>query len=222
MDNNNTVKKLNIPARETLVLLVGEAVVSALVALGFYLCDLAFQTGFSYRVFTGAALGALVVILNFLFLSVSVNRAVDRYMEIRGSREMTDEEAESFTAEQGAAIQNSIKTSYLVRTVTMMAALVVAFILDWFNPLATVIPILAFRPILTIGETVRQRFDKTPDPEKFIKYSVPDDEYADSEDGESLNATPDELSECADGQKTEIQDEATAESKINDEKEVDE
>lgn len=198
MDNNNTVKKLNVPARETLVLLVGEAIVSALVALGFYLCDLAFQTGFSYRVFTGAALGTLVVILNFLFLSVSVNRAVDRYMEIRGSREMTDEEAERFTAEEGAAIQNSIKTSYLVRTVTMMASLVIAFILDWFNPLATVIPILAFRPILTIGETVRRRFDKTPDPEKFIRYSEED------------------------GQKSEMQEQESNESEINNEKEVDE
>lgn len=172
---NNNVKNSIIPARESLILLAGEAVVTAIVALGYYLCDLAFNTGFSYRIFTGAALGSVVVILNFFFLSLSVNRAVDRYMEIRGTREMTEEEAERFTAEQGMAIQNSIKTSYIVRTVTMLAALVLAFILDWFDPLATVIPILAFRPILSLSEYARRRFDKAPDPEKFIHYPCTDD-----------------------------------------------
>lgn len=169
------MKNNNAPLKETAILTVGEIIVSALVVLGYLVSDLIFSTGFSYRVFTGAALGSIVVILNFFFLSVSVNRAVDRYIEIRGSREMTEEEAEKFNAEHSMAIQNSIKTSYIVRTATMLAALVVAFVLEWFAPLATVIPILAFRPILMAGEAIRRKFDKTPDPQKFIEYPYEDE-----------------------------------------------
>ena len=85
--------------RETVVLAIGELAVAVLTVVGFLIADLAFGTGFSYNVFTGAALGALVIVLNFFFLSLSVNRAVDSYLEIRGTQEMSDEEAEKFTAE---------------------------------------------------------------------------------------------------------------------------
>ncbi|MBQ7356869.1 MAG: hypothetical protein IJW66_05650, partial [Clostridia bacterium] len=111
-----------------------------------------------------------VVVLNFLFLSLSVNRAVDSYLEARGSREMTDEEAEKFTAENSMAIQNKIKTSFIIRTVSMLLALVVAFLLEWFNPLCTAIPLLAFNPLLSIGEMMRRRREPAPNPENFIKY----------------------------------------------------
>ena len=78
-------------------LALGEAIVASLTVLGFFLCNIAFDTGFSYRVFTGAALGAAVTVGNYLALIISVNTQVEKYLALRGSQEMTDEEAEKFT-----------------------------------------------------------------------------------------------------------------------------
>ncbi|MBQ8321529.1 MAG: hypothetical protein IJX92_04120 [Clostridia bacterium] len=156
--------------RELTTLVIGEVIVSALTVLGAFVISLFTDFTLDYTVFTGVLLGSAVVVLNFLFLSLSVNRAVDSYLEARGSREMTDEEAEKFTAENSMAIQNKIKTSFIIRTVTMLAALVTAFLLEWFNPLCTAIPLLAFNPILSIGEMIRRRGEPAPAPENFIKY----------------------------------------------------
>ena len=170
------MKKDKSYLKEVLVLLVGELVVAALVALGFFVCHLAFDTGFSYRVITGALLGALVTVGNYLALVVSVNRQIDKYLALRGSREMSDEEAEKFTAEHSMRIQNAIKVAYIARTVTMLLSLVIAFLLDWFSPLAVVIPLLAYRPILTVSELARRRKEPLPNPENFIDYSYDNEE----------------------------------------------
>ena len=168
------MNELKTTYKDIFIVVLGELCAAVLTVLGFLVANVAFSTGFSYRVITGALLGCVVMVLNYIFLSASVNRAVDSYLAERGKREMSDEEAEKFTEEHSMAIQNSIKASYIVRTLTMLAALVVAFILDWFNPLATVIPILAFRPVIMLGEKIRRRGDSEPDPSKFIHYS--DDE----------------------------------------------
>lgn len=165
------MKKSNVHWRETGILAIGEIIVGAVVVLGFFLSDLIFETGFTYRVFTGAVLGIAVAVLNFLGLSLSVNLAIDKYLALRGNAEMSEEEAAKFTAEHSMKIQNSIRTSFIVRTVTMLAALIVAFVLDWFSPLATAIPLLMYRPVLTLGELIRRKFDKAPSPEAFIQYA---------------------------------------------------
>ena len=157
-------------------LALGEAIVASLTVLGFFLCSLAFDTGFSYRVFTGAALGAAVTVGNYLALIISVNTQVEKYLALRGSQEMTDEEAEKFTNEHSMRIQNSMRASYIARTVTMLAALVAALLLDWFSPLAVAIPLLAYRPILTVSELLRRRNEPLPDPEKFIDYTDENEE----------------------------------------------
>lgn len=163
-------------------LALGELITAALVVLGFFLCNIAFDTGFSYRVFTGAALGAAVTVGNYLALIVSVNTQVEKYLALRGSQEMTDEEAEKFTQEHSMRIQNSMRVSYIVRTVTMLAALVAALLLDWFSPLAVAIPLLAYRPILTVSELIRRRNEPLPDPEKFIDYSNENEEEKESDE----------------------------------------
>ena len=56
----------------------------------------------------------------------------------------------------------------------MLAALIVAFITDVFNPLATLIPLLMFRPIITILENFRRRGEPAPNPDNFVK--IPDEE----------------------------------------------
>ncbi|MBQ7387095.1 MAG: hypothetical protein IJW03_02900 [Clostridia bacterium] len=166
------MNKNNHSYKETVALAIGELIVAALTVLGFFVADAAFGTGFSYNVITGAALGCAVIILNFFFLSVSVNRAVDKYLSERGTREMDDEEAEKFTAEHSMAIQNYVKTSYIVRTLTMVGALVLAFLLgDIFNPLAAAIPMLCYKPVLSLSEIFRRKYDKTPDASSFIEYN---------------------------------------------------
>ena len=157
-------------------LALGELITAALVVLGFFLCNIAFDTGFSYRVFTGAALGAAVTVGNYLALIISVNTQVEKYLTLRGNREMTDEEAEKFTQEHSMRIQNSMRASYIARTVTMLAALVAALLLDWFSPLAVAIPLLAYRPILTVSELLRRRNEPLPNPENFIDYKDENEE----------------------------------------------
>lgn len=158
------------------MLALGEAIVVSLTVLGFFLCNIAFDTGFSYRVFTGALLGAAVTVGNYLALIISVNTQVEKYLALRGSREMTDEEAEKFTQEHSMRIQNSMRASYIARTVTMLAALVAALLVDWFSPLAVAIPLLAYRPILTVSELLRRRNEPLPNPENFIDYKDENEE----------------------------------------------
>ncbi len=151
----------------TVLLILGEIIVSLIVIGAYLLGDLLFKSDFwdfSYRIITGAALGSVVTVLNYVFLTVSVNRAVNRFLTLRGSREMTDEEASEFAAKHAMGIQNAIKTSFLVRTASIVATLVIAFILDWFAPLATIIPLLAFRPLITFIELVKRKVLGTPDP----------------------------------------------------------
>ena len=150
MENNK------FPKKELLILAIGEAICALLTVLVFLAVDVSgiIEFTFSYKVITGAILGAAVIILNFLFLSFAVNRAVDEYMALRGDKEMTDEEAEAFAAKNSVIIQNAIKKSFVVRTASIAVTLVVAFIVDWFNPLATVIPIIAYQPIITWGNHI--------------------------------------------------------------------
>ena len=159
MDKHNTTFS------DTLMIVIGEVIVSALVILGYVIAS-AFSYPFTYKVITGVILGSSVTVANFFFLTLSVNRAVDRFIELRGSREMTEEEAEKFTNENSMAIQNAIKTSFIIRTVSMLAAFVLAFVAGVFEPLATVIPLLAYRPIISIGNILRNKNAQNAQPTK--------------------------------------------------------
>ena len=136
----------------TLLLLCGELAVSAVTAVFFLLID-----KFSYRVLTGVALGTLLAIFNFAVLTLSVNRAVDRFMELRGDGEMDDEEAEKFAAAHVGEIQKAQKLSFIIRNFTLLGAAALALISGHFNPIATVIPLLSFQPILIVAELLRRK-----------------------------------------------------------------
>ena len=143
----------NDTAKQIALLTLAEVVISAVICLVYFLLG-----HFSYKVITGAALGSVVTVANFIFLTVSVNRAIDRYLELRGTREMDEEEAAKFAEEHAMAVQNAATRSFIIRTVTMLATLVAAFLLtSWFEPLATVIPLLMFRPILYILEALKKK-----------------------------------------------------------------
>ena len=136
---------------EALVILAGEVIVSLITALVFLLIG-----QFDYTVVTGAALGSFVTVLNYLILAVTVKRAIDKYMELRGDGEMTEEEAEEFARANAARVQLAASGTYVLRTLLMLGTLVGAFLLgNYFNVFATVVPLLAYRPIIHLSEAVK-------------------------------------------------------------------
>ena len=154
MNENKTSKK------DILTLLFLETAVAVLIILGYIALDMLGMADFEWRVISGALLGVAVIVLNYLFLTLSVNRAIEGYLALRGDREMDDEEAEKFAAENSMPIQNAIKVSFITRTVTMLGALLIAFLTGWFNPLATAIPLILFRPLLNIMEIIKGKVKK--------------------------------------------------------------
>lgn len=137
---------------DTVFMAVGEIIV-ALIITGVYLI----VKRFDYTVITGALLGGGVTVLNFLILSVSVNRAVNKYIEARGDREMSEEEAQEFSKAHTMEVQNAVTRSYLLRTLMMVASLVLALLTSFFNPIATVIPLLMYRPIIYLTEAIKKK-----------------------------------------------------------------
>ncbi len=141
-----------MPLGDIVFLAAGELLAS-LIIVGVYLIIGAFE----WRVLTGAAIGSAVTVLNFAILSFSVNRAVDRVMEMRGNKEMTEEEADAFALQHSAEIQKAVKSSYLLRQILMLGALVAAVLLKVALILPAVIPLLLFRPILMVREAFRKK-----------------------------------------------------------------
>jgi hypothetical protein len=147
------MQKKNMPTSEILLLAVGELIVSLIVTGVYLLLD-----RFSYAVISGCLLGSAVTVFNFVFLSVSVNRAIDKALAGRKEGEMTEEEAQAFAAENQAAVQRAAQGSYLLRQILMLGVLVCAFLLDgWFDVIATLVPLLMFRPLLTVCGLIKSK-----------------------------------------------------------------
>ena len=147
--------KLKANLEPAMIMAIGELIVAVAIVLVYLLIG-----KYDYTVLLGAILGAVVMIGNMLFLSISVNRAVNKYLELRGDKEMSDEEAEEFNKKYALGVQNAMNISYIVRTLTLIAALVLAFALAGgkvFSPLPTAITLLMYRPIIYVGELIRTR-----------------------------------------------------------------
>lgn len=172
-----------IPFKETAIIALGEAVVSALVIALFALFELLGFTllgTFDHTVPLGALLGSLVVVLNFLFLSISTNNTIDKIMAERPEGEMDDEQAAKFAQEYAMKLQASVKLSFIIRTLSMLAALIVAFTVGVFNVIATVIPLFMLRPIIYVTEIFRRKLA----PAQNIYTQSYTDLSSDEEDGE--------------------------------------
>jgi hypothetical protein len=162
-----------VPVRELIFLALGEAITAGLIITAFLVLK-----KFDYTVVTGAVLGSLVIVLNFVFLCTSVNRAFDKTLAdvdveklraaakaVDNARESGDENAEEENSEaldkitepNGKRLSNAIRVSYLLRTVTMLAALVVALVTKQFNVIATAIPLFMQRPLLTLAELTKKK-----------------------------------------------------------------
>ena len=160
------LNKEKLPVSEIIALAVMECICVLAVVLGFLAVDISgiFEYTFSYTVLTGALLGAVVSVLNFLFLCNAVNRGIDQFLELRGDAELDEEQAAAFAEKHSAIIQGAVQKSMIVRTASIAAVLIVAFITEWFDPIATVIPILMYRPLMTWGSyilgIIKGRMDK--------------------------------------------------------------
>lgn len=136
-----------------LLLALLELAVSAIVCVVYLLIG-----RYENAVLLGTLLGSAVTVANFALLTLTVNRAVDRYLALRGEREMDEEEAEKFANEHAMAVQNAATRSFIIRTLSMLATLVLAFLLtSWFSPIATAIPLLMFRPLLYVLELIKKK-----------------------------------------------------------------
>ncbi len=145
--------------KEVAILALGELTVAALTALVYFILSLIFKETviFDYTVITGALLGAAVPVINFLILSFAINRAVNRYIEELSGLELDEEGAEKFAAEHKTKIQLAVTRSYIVRTLLMIGTLVLAFLLGCFNPIATVVPLLMYKPVMYITGYIRSK-----------------------------------------------------------------
>ena len=159
------MEKNKVPMREILALCIGEVLVAAAVCIVFLILG-----EFDYTVPLGAMLGVIVTVLNFVVLCISVNRAIDKYLgedeikrvqaELEAERDATDTDEENdaaarFARENQMKVQNAVKLSYIVRMIVMVGALVASALVGVFNLIATVIPLLMFRPILSISEMIK-------------------------------------------------------------------
>ena len=149
------MNKQKLPLRELLAILIGEILTSAVIC-GVYLII----KKFTYKVFLGVLLGSTVTLLNFLVLSIMTNRVINRFLEARGDEELSDEEAGALAMKFQGQVQNQIKISFIVRTAVLAVTLVVAFLVDVFEVLPTVIPLLMLRPIITVSEFIKRKAQK--------------------------------------------------------------
>ncbi|MCQ2413827.1 MAG: hypothetical protein MJ082_03405 [Clostridia bacterium] len=139
--------------RQSFLLLAGELVANALTALVYFLIG-----RFALPVVFGGLLGTVVTVGNFFALAVITDRAFKEAAQDRGTKEMTEEEIEAFTASHKASLQTKIQISGIVRTFTMLGVLVLACLVqEVFNPIALIVPLLLFRPILMLEELFIKR-----------------------------------------------------------------
>ena len=147
---------------DTLWLAVGEIIVSVLVFLGYFVLktlDIV-SLEHDYTVISGALLGSFVSVLNFFILSVSVTRAVRRISAARGTAEMNEDEQEKFTREYTAGVQGAMAKSYLLRMLLMIGSLVLGMLSGFFNPLATAIPLVMYRPVLYFVQLIKSKLTR--------------------------------------------------------------
>lgn len=143
---------------EIIVIAAGELVVNLLtlfVYMALHLSGVLESVRYP-SVIAGALLGTAVTVINFLILTVNINKAINKYLALRGSRQMDDEEAEKFAGENSMVIQNAMTRSYIIRSLLMLGVLVGAFLLDWFDVIATLVPLVCYRPIIYLSELIKK------------------------------------------------------------------
>lgn len=125
--------------QETLIVLVGEAVCTAVMCGVFALLG-----KFDRSVLLGGIVGCVLAVANFFFMAVGTSLAADK--------------AEADDVKGGKAM---IQSSYMLRLVVLAVLLFACAKSGWFNLLALLLPLLFVRPVLSVGEFFRKTGDKT-------------------------------------------------------------
>lgn len=147
------MKKQTLPVRELLAIVIGELITSLIVSGVFLIIK-----KFDYTVVLGLVLGSSVTFINFLVLAIMTNKVIDRFLAERGNEEMDEEEAAALAMKFQGQVQNQMKLSFIIRILVMIATFVLAFLLtDVFNVIATMIPLLMTRPIITVSEFFKKK-----------------------------------------------------------------
>lgn len=122
---------------QTGIIAIGQAV-----GVGVMLGAFALLGKFDYTVVLGGLAGALVAILNFFFMAVSLTLAADRatQQDVKGGKGM-------------------VKSSYAIRTIVMFAVLFACAKSGHFHVIALVVPLLLVRPTLMVAEFFRKKGD---------------------------------------------------------------
>ena len=121
--------------RQTLLIAIGQAV-----GVGVMLGIFALLDRFDYTVVLGGLVGALVALLNFFFMAVSLSLASDRAVQqdVKGGKGL-------------------VRSSYAIRTVVMFTVLFLCGKSGHCNVISLVVPLLLVQPTLLIAEFFRKK-----------------------------------------------------------------
>lgn len=120
---------------QTGIIAIGEAV-----GVGLTLGVFALLNRLDYTVVLGGIVGALVSLLNFFFMAVSLTLAADRaaQQDVKGGKGM-------------------VKSSYAIRTIVMFVVLALCAKSGHCNVIALVVPLLVVQPTLLVAEFFRKK-----------------------------------------------------------------
>lgn len=152
MDENKTVPQDGSFGILATTLLLGEVAVAALTMAVYLLIG-----KFGWGVVCGSLLGTAVALANFLWMAASVDRLTKQILDARGKEDWSEEQQETFIQEHKSTATQKIRLSFLVRNIVMIALLIVALTSRWFDPVATLIPLLMFRPLIALAGWVQRK-----------------------------------------------------------------
>ena len=127
--------------RELIIIAVGEVLCAAIMLLVYFFLHL-----LDWKVVLSAVIGVVLVVLNFFIMILGVDSAAKK-------------------AGQGdvAGGKRTMSLSMTVRLIMMIAVLAAAVLSDFFelkHIIAMLIPLVLFRPIVSLGESFRKAGDK--------------------------------------------------------------
>lgn len=119
---------------ETGIIAIGEVICLALM-----LAVHALLGRFSREVLLGGIIGALLAVLNFFFMAMGASMAADKAVnqDVKGG-------------------QKQIKLSYFIRMIAIFVILFACVKSGLCNALASVLPLLFVRPVITVAEFFRK------------------------------------------------------------------
>ena len=121
--------------RQTLIIAIGQAV-----GVGVMLGIFALLGRFDYTVALGGLIGAVIALLNFFFMAVSLTLAADRatQQDVKGGKGL-------------------VKSSYAIRTIVMFVVLILCAKSGHCHVVSLVVPLLLVQPTLLIAEFFRKK-----------------------------------------------------------------